>query len=172
MPGIENHDHSRKGPVTSAMKSDIRQKFEASIEKQPNGCWIWRGRLSADGYGKINFNGRNGYAHRLSYLLFKGELPTENTRLLQIDHLCSRKGCVNPDHLELVSAKENCRRGMANRKKSLFGLRVTHCVHGHEYTDANTYWRTLKTGRRKRSCRTCSRAGVNAWKRKRRNQAA
>lgn len=32
----------------------------------------------------------------------------------------------------------------------------THCDHGHEFTDENIYWRTTRTGRRQRQCRTCT----------------
>ena len=33
--------------------------------------------------------------------------------------------------------------------------RLTHCQRGHEFTEANTYWRTTKAGKPGRWCRQC-----------------
>lgn len=66
---------------------------------------------------------RNGYgmersaagpmrsAHRLAYERAKGAIPAG----LQIDHLCRVRECVNPDHLEAVSQRENIRRGRGTK---------------------------------------------------------
>jgi hypothetical protein len=47
------------------------------------------------------------YAHRVVYEILVGPIPSG----LQLDHICSVPWCVNPDHLEPVTAKENTRRG-------------------------------------------------------------
>lgn len=71
-------------------------------------CWIWiGGKLNIKGYGQTAFEGRGYNAHRLSYLIFKGDIPAG----LVIDHLCENKACANPDHLEAVTTRENVRRG-------------------------------------------------------------
>jgi len=51
------------------------------------------------------------YAHRLAYERAKGSIPAG----LQIDHLCRVRECVNPDHLEAVSQRENIRRGKGTK---------------------------------------------------------
>ena len=34
---------------------------------------------------------------------------------LELDHLCGEQWCINPDHLEVVTGQENCRRRDARR---------------------------------------------------------
>ena len=65
-------------------------------------CWIWTGCKTRQGYGQITFDGKNWLAHRLMYLHCYGSL----TPGLVICHTC-RNRCVNPDHLEEKTEKEN-----------------------------------------------------------------
>lgn len=82
----------------------IKPAFEANIYREPNsGCWLWAGADNGVGYGKF----RGKYAHRVSYEMRHGSIPTG----LHIDHLCRVRCCVNPDHLEPVTNKENAQRG-------------------------------------------------------------
>lgn len=72
-------------------------------------CWLWTARPSKNGYGGISLGGQRAprvYAHRLAYELLVGPIPPG----LVLDHLCFNKLCVNPDHLEPVTAAENTRR--------------------------------------------------------------
>ncbi len=111
----------------------LRARFQVG-----DGCWEWTGRRRAENsYGHIGFQGRNLLAHRLVYELLVGPIPDGH----ELDHLCRNKGCVNPDHLEVVTHQENMKRLMALK---------THCPSGHEYTEANIYW---YDGRR--LCRRC-----------------
>src|SRR5262249_40016004 len=73
-----------------------------------NGCWNWQGSLNPRGYGKIGTGGRHGTAlvHRVAWEIAVEPIPNG----LTIDHLCRNKRCVNPDHLEPVTALENHRR--------------------------------------------------------------
>lgn len=113
-------------------------------------CWNWIGYISKNGYGKIAYNQSTytGFeAHRLSYILFKGKLNST----LQLDHLCRNRSCVNPDHLEEVTKKENIMRGIG------IGVRnkaKTHCPQGHEYTPENTRISPANGGR---CCNKCQR---------------
>src|SRR5882757_480341 len=80
------------------------------VVKQEDGCWIWQGPPSNAGYGSYNVhNDRTYIAHRYVYELHKGPVPDG----LDLDHLCMVKMCVNPDHLEPVTRKENHRRRIA-----------------------------------------------------------
>lgn len=84
-----------------------RQRIELRIERLENGCWQWLGAKSKrTGYGVISVNNRAMLAHRVSYMEFRGPIPKRK----QIDHLCRNKACVNPDHLEPVTALVNTRR--------------------------------------------------------------
>lgn len=57
------------------------------------------------GYGRFYSGGRPGghSAHRVAWELHNGEIPEG----LQLDHTCHVRTCVNPEHLRLVTQKQN-----------------------------------------------------------------
>jgi hypothetical protein len=113
-------------------------------------CIIWHGRRSSGGYGRMP-NGEP--AHRYFYRITRGEIPTG----LVLDHLCRNPSCINPDHLEPVTIRENLIRGEFGpvaRK-----VRQTDCIHGHPLEGRNLY--ITPTGQRK--CRTCRAARVREY---------
>lgn len=103
----------RPGPRSQ----DVRHRILAAVVIDENGCWIWQGRISNRGYGQLMCRPRpkekqvNASAHRLSYETFVGPIPAG----LQIDHLCFVTTCVNPEHLEPVTAAENVHRRDARK---------------------------------------------------------
>lgn len=106
-------------------------------------CWLWEGYVDAHGYGYAAYQGKNHRAHRHVYELLVGEIP----KGLVLDHLCRVRNCVNPDHLEPVTHKENLMRGYTHARAN---SEKTHCAQGHEYTPENTYREKLQ-----RVCKTC-----------------
>lgn len=74
-------------------------------------CWVWKGKLNKiTGYGVTCGDGeRYQTAHRWVYRKTHGEIEGR----LHIDHLCRVRECVNPNHLEAVTQRENTRRGDA-----------------------------------------------------------
>jgi hypothetical protein len=91
-------------------------------------------------------------AHRVAYERAHGLLP----KGLVIDHLCRNKACVNVEHLEAVTQRENQLRGV--NTFAVINSQKTHCVHGHPFSGKNlrvarqrkkTYWQTV------RQCRAC-----------------
>jgi len=85
-----------------------------------SGCWVWQRYLSVEGYALKRRDGKKIPAHRDYYELYRGPIPTG----LMIDHLCRNHACVNPFHLEPVTAKENAaRRDRTKRKPALRVLR-------------------------------------------------
>lgn len=98
-------------------------------------CWIWTACLNSHGYGIFKLNKKVVASHRISYELLKGQIPEK----LVIDHLCRNRDCVNPEHLEPKTRKQN-----TNAPGSLVFLNgrneklKTHCPQKHEYTLYNT----------------------------------
>jgi hypothetical protein len=71
------------------------------------GCREWRGLRSIEGYGTVRINGLSHVAHRVAWIIHhRRPIPAD----LVVDHLCCNKGCVNPKHLEAVTAGTNMAR--------------------------------------------------------------
>ncbi len=107
-------------------------------------CWIWPRGLSSTGYG--NYRGSDGKtynAHKSAYEIFRGKVPS----YLSLDHLCRKRDCVNPWHLEIVTQQENCKRGLRGASPT--------CSHGHKYTKETTRYRLSKFGTIHRCCKLC-----------------
>jgi hypothetical protein len=143
--GITSPDRSRAvEPGRAGMRVRLYMSTRVRLlhysEVKPDGCWIWLGGRDNTGYGRLTFEGVHDRAHRVSYATFVGPIPDG----LFIDHLCRVPACINPAHLEPVTNKENCDRGIKSSRK-------THCDYGHELTPENTYNRSRGT----RECRRC-----------------
>ena len=138
------------------------------IHHEPmSGCWLWVGNVDRGGYGTIakwKKDGRKGSraVHKVIYEILVGDVPDG----LQLDHLCEVKPCVNPQHLEPVTPRENTQRSIRSRGLNSVAatlrdsnLAKTHCPHGHPYSGENLYVRPNGV----RECREC-------WKRKPRRE--
>ena len=134
---IEPRRRNRKRPLLDHVLSQLPS------EK----CVLWPGALNRTGYGLIRHPlGR--VAHRVVFLLTGGVIPEG----FQTDHLCRTPACVNPAHLEPVTARENLLRAGMNAAK-------THCKRGHEFTPENTRESSGVRGPY-RVCRACHRESV------------
>ena len=87
----------------------LPEQLRVRIQASDCGCWIWTGRLNRNGYGRAYWCGLEPVAHRLVYELLIGAIPPG----LVLDHLCRRRECVNPQHLEPVTIRVNTLRGEA-----------------------------------------------------------
>ena len=152
-------------------KVNLETRLLAKIDKHGplwNGtpCWNWKGCNKQGGYGQIHVRwvpghgSRQRLAHVVAYELFVRPMPTG----LELDHLCRNHGCVNPEHLEAVTHKENTRRGDGGK---ISGARLrarTHCRKGHPYDTENTY---IHITNGSRVCRKCVAASTRLWRQRR-----
>ena len=142
----------RNGSPTATryqMSSDPLVRIKNRVEEE-NGCWVWTGPTNNQGYGYLTFKAKRWYVHRLAYTASVGPIPEGKV----IDHLCRRTNCCNPDHLEVVTQRENALRGIG---PAAINARKTHCPQGHPYSPENTYVQGPGPGRFSgRICRTCS----------------
>lgn len=131
-------------------------RFWAKVSRGADGeCWNWLGSKNSLGYGRFYVGSINGRsilqpAHRFSYEEAVGPIPAG----LVIDHLCRNHSCVNPNHLEPVTQRENLTRGIGFVGTN---ARTTQCPAGHAYTPENTSTWTRSDGRVHRKCRECER---------------
>jgi hypothetical protein len=115
----------------------------ARVDRSAGECWIWGG-WNTNGYGMFRIWGRVEQAHSLAFRDFGHRIPDGH----EIDHLCRVHACVNPHHLEAVTAAENVNRGA----QSL--LNRSHCRHGHRVTP-ETVGTRMSRGKPIRYCIPC-----------------
>jgi hypothetical protein len=128
------------------MDSANEARFWSKVDA--NGvCWEWTGAVMSKGYGTISIGGRCKRAHRVAYELLVGPIPAR----LVLDHLCRVRRCVNPDHMQAVTHRENTFRSPITA--AVRNAAKTHCIRGHPFDGTNTIVRADGW----RRCRQCFR---------------
>jgi hypothetical protein len=119
-------------------------------------CWRWTGAANRrTGYGKFSLEkGRQVLPHRFAYESLRSEIPAG----LQIDHLCRVRLCVNPWHMEPVTARVNILR---SDNPAAINARREACQKGHPFTEENTY---RVVGKSYRKCATCHKARARSYR--------
>lgn len=153
-------DPCAAGDVICGRCAVVVERFWGKVTKYPD-CWIYGGPISDTGYGTVAIGGRTLLAHRLSYLLAHGDFPASG---MYSDHLCRVRACVNPAHLDVVTASTNFTRGI---HQNALSHRANMCKRGHPFTPENTYVRRINGTR---NCKTCARENTRLSRARRKIQ--
>lgn len=120
----------------------ITERISRKLTVDPiTGCWIHSVSPGNDGYARIHLKDGCAPIHRIVFQSCNGPIPDG----MEIDHLCRNRACVRPDHLQLVTHRENVRRGVSRIAKQMARSR---CLRGHEFS---------KVTSRGRVCMECAR---------------
>jgi hypothetical protein len=132
---------------------EIEERFWSKVDydvHDTSRCWTWEAHKTRGGYGQFGiYSGQMVSSHRLAYELEVGVIPDG----LDLDHLCRNRSCVNPNHLEPVSEKENALRGIG---PTAVNARKTHCPRGHHYDG----YEVEASGASRRFCTVCRKAAL------------
>jgi len=91
-------------------------RFERKFCKS-DGCWLWTGCVHGKGYGHFKIGKKVEKAHRVSWMLYRGNIPQG----YHVLHICDTPPCVNPDHLYLGTNADNVKdRVQKNRSACLY----------------------------------------------------
>lgn len=95
------------------------ERFWERVDKSGE-CFLWTGSGAGNGYGQCTIgHKKQGYAHRFAYELTYGPIPAG----MEIDHLCHNRRCANPEHLRVVTRKQNCEHHAGAYANSSSGVR-------------------------------------------------
>lgn len=86
----------------SPPRQPIMGRILGKVEKR-EGCWIWQGNKSRDGYGVMMIGRKQFRAHRVSFETFVGTIPHG----MFVCHKCDTPLCVNPEHLFVGLPRDN-----------------------------------------------------------------
>lgn len=144
----------RATPAIERFWAKIEVSTEHFFDGEP--CWNWTGYIHPLGYGQFRPDARQKHnggkpqtsPHRFAYEHFIGDIPEDK----EIDHLCQRKHCANPRHLEIVTRQVN----LARRDQA----------QGHNGICPKHSEAKVRLGKKKSKlvCRSCARENIEKYR--------
>lgn len=134
---------AKPSPLKGVPKRSLEERLWEKVDK--NGpmsevcgsrCWIFTGSIDGHGYGQIWANNTIRKAYAVTWELANpGKSAPRKADLMSLDHLCRNTKCVNPDHLRLVTDRQNAIEN--NVGPFARNAAKTHCPKGHAYIPGN-----------------------------------
>lgn len=116
-------EFTKKTNIRGSEKLDDKEYLEITKSRLDesyqvnNECWEWKGYIGKSGYGSTTYRSKSILAHRLSWMIYKGDLPKD----LDVCHTCDNRKCINPSHLFLGTAHDNILDCFLKKRKSHMG---------------------------------------------------
>lgn len=138
---MTEQDRYRRPRTPFTIPDAVAERAAENYElDEDTGCWISGYSSASHNYAQIAWRDgeaqRNVTAHRAAYVHHSGEQIPEG---MVVDHKCSTRRCVNPEHLRLLTNAENAAR--TNGEDWPLG----QCKRGHDDSLRRTYGTSTKT---------------------------
>ena len=118
-----HYEQQHRGKPLTLLRQNTRRLSLADrldlYTERSSGCWKWAASHTKTGYARINFEGKQWRVHRLVFELQHGAVEA----VVEIDHICGNRGCVNPNHLRAVSHKQNAENRIGAQPGTKSGVR-------------------------------------------------
>ncbi len=118
---------------------DLEGRFWSKVDKAGD-CWLWTAGLDKRGYGRFSAQQDGVWVPRLAHVvaweLTNGPVTADPSAGHTLDHVCHTRDdscpggpaclhrrCVNPEHLEPVTRRENTQRAARRRARIAGGNR-------------------------------------------------
>lgn len=83
-------------------KEQLGRFWDKVVVRKKDECWLWLG-AKINKYGSFRVNDKTQLAHRISWLIHNGDIPSG----MIICHKCDNPPCVNPYHLLCGTHQDN-----------------------------------------------------------------
>ncbi len=118
LASIANLRLATEATLRRAIANRVDRFWSKAIRLDRDSCWLWQARRNPKGYGMFREMDRWAAAHRVSWELANGPIPTGRL----VCHSCDTRSCVNPDHL-FVGTNDDNMRDMVNKSRQSKGER-------------------------------------------------
>jgi len=114
----------------------VTERFWNRVDKLADkSCWLWLGPKTPTGYGRMRAFGQDTYAHRVSWVLYNGNIPKN----LSVLHYCDNTSCVNPKHLWIGTQDDNLK-DMVKKGRSYKGPRHWVYASPEKHARGEKHW--------------------------------